>query len=144
MSHHTLTRDIPERLYARLAERASLPQRSVADEALAAMALTISTEGDLAPTLARMLQDLEALDDTQLRRAAMRTLTQRDERRLRALARRNSEGEITPVEAAGLTMLLDRLKTSASSAPRRPRSCAHTAMRSPLRYRLGNSVLTAQ
>ncbi len=58
MSHHTLTLDILEQLYARLAERASLSQRSVADEALAAMALTIPTEGDLAPALARALHEI--------------------------------------------------------------------------------------
>ncbi len=110
MSHHTLTIDIPEQLYARLAERASLSQRSLADEALAAMALTIPIEDDLAPTLARTLHDLEALDDAQLRRAAARTLPQRDERRLRALARRNSAGAITPVEGDELTVLLDRLE----------------------------------
>ncbi len=110
MSHHTLTLDIPESLYARLAERASLSQRSVADEALAAMAQTIPTEDDLAPALTHTLQGLEALDDTQLRLAAARTLTQRDERRLRALARRNSAGEITPVEGDELAVLLDRLE----------------------------------
>ncbi len=110
MSHHTLTLDIPESLYARLAERASLSQRSVADEALAAMAQTIPTEDDLAPALTHTLQGLEALDNTQLRRAAARGLSRRNESRLRELARRNSAGEITRDEADELAGLLDRLE----------------------------------
>jgi hypothetical protein len=110
MSHHTLTLDIPDNLYDRLAERAARSQRSVADEALAAMALNVPTEDDLTPALARVLHDLNALDDTQLRRAAERTLSQRDERHLRALSRRNSASEITPVEADELAVLLDRLE----------------------------------
>ncbi len=64
----------------------------------------IPTEDDLPPAL----HDSETLDDTQLRRAAARALPERDERRLRALARRNSAGEITPVEAAELAVFLDR------------------------------------
>lgn len=110
MGSHTLTLDIPESLYARLAERASLAQRSVADEALAVMALSMPTEDRLAPSLARTLQELEALDDAQLRHAAERTLPQRAARRLRALARRNTSGDLSAAETDELAMLLDRLE----------------------------------
>lgn len=101
MSHHTLTLDIPERLYARLAERTWLSRRWHRRSP----PRTISHPRSHARCTIR-----RRFDDTQLRRAAARALPERDERRLRALVRRNSAGEITPVEAAELAVFLDRLE----------------------------------
>jgi hypothetical protein len=105
-----LTLNIPENLYAHLQRRASETQRSLADEAIEAMAMTLPTVDDLQPSLARELAALAELDDEHLWQSAQRTLTRRDERRLRTLTRSQRDTPLTIAEEQELDWLLDRLE----------------------------------
>jgi plasmid stability protein len=105
----TVTLTLPDDLYARLQRRASDTQRSLADEAIEAMAMALPTVDDLPQPIARELAALADLDDDRLWQAAQRTLTRRDDRRLRALTRRQQETPLTIAEEQELDELLDRL-----------------------------------
>jgi plasmid stability protein len=101
---------LPDELYARLQRRASDTQRSLADEAIEAMAMTLPTVEALPQPIARELAALAELDDDHLWQAAQRTLTRRDDRRLRALTRSQRETPLTIAEEQELDWLLDRLE----------------------------------
>ena len=105
-----LTLHIPEVLYRHLQRRANETHRTVADEALAAMAMTLPTADDLPGPIARELVALADLADDQLWQAAQRTMTRRDERRLRALTRDRAARPLTIAEEQELDWLLDRLE----------------------------------
>jgi plasmid stability protein len=105
-----VTLTLPDDLYARLQRRASDTQRSLADEAIEAMAMTLPTVDDLPQPIARELAALADLDDERLWQAAQRTLTRRDDRRLRALTRRQRETPLAIAEEQELDWLLDRLE----------------------------------
>jgi hypothetical protein len=72
--------------------------------------MTLPTVDDLPQPIARELAALAELDDDRLWQAAQRTLTRRDDRRLRALARRQRETPLTIAEEQELDWLLDRLE----------------------------------
>jgi hypothetical protein len=93
-----------------MATQAAEAQRSVAEEALEAVAMAVPTIDDPPPGLRRALATLEELDDEQLRQEARRTLTPRDDRRLRALARCRPDGALTIAEEQELDWLPDRLE----------------------------------
>src|SRR5215218_3998841 len=62
----TVTLTLPDDLYARLQRRASDTQRSLADEAIEAMAMTLPTVDELPQPNARELATLVGLDDDHL------------------------------------------------------------------------------
>lgn len=110
MAGRNITLTIPDELYARLQQNADLTQRSIADEALEAVAMALPTVASLPPASARALARMADLTDDELWQEARRTLPRRDERRLRLLAHRRQRGTLPVGGEQELEVLLDRLE----------------------------------
>lgn len=105
-----LTLLVPDTLYERLQSRAVDERRSVEDEVLEAVAMALPMVDDLPSEIVTELAALDELDDDRLWQVAQRTLEQRDDRRLRSLARRQGRTSLRDSEEQELRTLLDRLE----------------------------------
>lgn len=92
-------------------------EASMVDKALTELARSESyTHAELCqrigPPSSDRLAAIDTLDERQLWRTAYRTLSQRDARRIRALARLQQQHDLTTSEKQDLTQLLGRLENA--------------------------------
>jgi plasmid stability protein len=69
MSSQTLTLTVPDRIFARIRDRARQANRTVEAEALDVLSGSVSTEDKLPPDLEAAVAALDLFDETALRRA---------------------------------------------------------------------------
>jgi hypothetical protein len=108
MREQTLTLTIPDVLYQRLKRQAEGNQRTVAEEALAALLAVVPVGGELPADLEQAVSPLSLLDDEALWRAARSQLAAEDVAQMEELhARRDRQG-LAGSEAEELAALVRR------------------------------------
>jgi hypothetical protein len=110
MSGQAITLTVPDKLYERLAQRATEMDSTIAEAVLEMMAMSLPTVDDLPAEIADHLGALDTFDDQRLWRVARSTLPQRSARRLRALSRLQQQRVLTTTEEQELAQLLDCLE----------------------------------
>jgi len=132
MSKRKLTVPVPDRLFARLQERAKKGNRTVEAEVVDLLSVALSAgngvnangekagrsrkakvsvsddEDELSPDIAEAIAGMELLDETSLRRAAMAVLTKKQSDRLAALNYKAQDKGLTGAEEKERDELLHR------------------------------------
>ena len=109
MTAHSVTLQLPETLYDRLRRRARDSHRSVEDEILVAVETAVPEDEErLPPEWARVLSDLEEMDDDELWKAARERLPIEISERLESLHFKQRDEGLTASEGETLRELLDR------------------------------------
>ena len=98
MSSHTLTLDVPDKIFARIRDRAREANRTVEAEAIGVLANAVIPTDELPPELAAAMTAVDTLDEIGLRRAAESRLTPEQGEELESLHFKQRREGLTTAE----------------------------------------------
>ena len=98
MSSQTLTLDVPDKIFARMRDRARKANRTIEAEAIRILANSVSSEDELPPDLAAAVAALDLFDETELRRAFESRLSAEEAAELESLHFKVRREGLTPFE----------------------------------------------
>jgi len=98
MSSQSLTLDVPDKIFARIRDRAREANRTVEAEAIGVLADSVSSEDALPPDLEAAVAALDLFDETELRRAFESRLSAAEAAELESLHFKVRREGLTPSE----------------------------------------------
>lgn len=106
MATQRVTVNLPEAVYEQLKQRAAQSRRTVEAELLEVVSIVMPVAGKLTPDLARLLDQLQTLDDKALWQVARRSLSKRALSQLQTLNYKRQREGLTEEEAQKANNLL--------------------------------------
>ena len=98
MTAQTILITLPEKIYRRLEQKSNQTNRSLADEAVVAVAESLPGDEQLPGTLTQELTQLAWLTDNELWQAARLTATDEEAEQMQVLLEKQQREGLTPVE----------------------------------------------
>ncbi len=112
MSTHTLTLHLPDRLYARLQERALVSARTLEAELLEVLSTAVPADESLPRSLAEDMARLDKMSDTDLWHAARSRISDEQADQLEVLHIKRQKEGISESESRTLAELVERYERS--------------------------------